>query len=387
MALDRSKKNIFVSWWWTVDKLTLFAISFLICFGVMMVATASPAIAERIGFGSFYFVKKQIIFLSVGVLVLFLVSLMSIEVIKIFGMIGFAIGIIFLLAVLVFGQDINGASRWLSIGGFSFQPSEFVKPFFIVVTALILSISKNTGSIKDFKYAFIIYVVFVLLLVLQPDFGMTVVATSTWFAQLLLAGLSLMWIGIFAIVGVLGILSAYTFLPHVTARIDTFLAKKDANDAANYQVQKSLEAFYSGGLFGRGPWEGIVKQKLPDSHTDFIFAVIGEELGSFFCIFLVLVFGFIVVRGLKRIYEETDLFICYSVAGLIIEFGLQAMVNMGVSLHLLPNKGMTLPFVSYGGSSVVAICIAMGMVLSLTRKRYGVVIKPSVKKSFNLRNI
>ncbi len=371
MAFDRSKKSIFISWWWTVDKLLLLALGFLIGFGVMMVATASPAVSERIGSGSFYFVKKQAAFLAMGLVIMFFISLMPSLWIRRFCILGFSLGILSLILLLFVGEELNGATRWLSIAGMSLQPSEFVKPLFIVVNAWVLSLDNVNKSLLSFKYSITIYILFISLLILQPDFGMTVVVSSVWAVQVFLAGLSLLWIVILAGLAVIGVFGAYTFLPHVTARIDTFFAKKDVGDAG-YQVQKSLEAFYSGGITGRGPWEGIVKQKLPDAHTDFIFAVVGEEFGAIVCMLVACVFAFIALRGLRHAYNENDNFIAFAVSGLVLQFSLQAMVNMGVSLQLIPAKGMTLPFISYGGSSMIAICMMMGIVLALTRKRYGV---------------
>jgi cell division protein FtsW len=372
-AFDRSRRDIFSKWWWTVDRVMCLAILLLMSFGMMMVVTASPAIAERIGVDSFYFVKRQLVFLFLGIFCMLGVSLLPVVAIRRLGIIGFLGCLVLMAGVLVIGEEVNGAKRWLSIGGFSLQPSEFGKPFFIIVTAWLLSFEKSWKNIGAFKCATIMYGIFVLLLVTQPDFGMTVVVTAVWACQMFLAGLSLFWVGIFIVLGIVGILSAYTFLPHVASRINTFLDGGNTKNAASYQVQKSLEAFYSGGITGRGPGEGMVKLKLPDSHTDFIFAVVGEELGALACIIVVLLFGFIVMRGLKRVLHETDSFVVYSVAGLLTQFGLQAMINMGVAVHILPAKGMTLPFVSYGGSSVIALCIEMGMVLALTRRRYGVI--------------
>jgi len=371
VTFDRSKNHLLARWWWTVDRLMLLAIFIMIGFGLMMVATASPAIAERIGLDSFYFVKRQAIFLLLGVAVMFAVSLLPPVMIRRFGVMGFVIGLLFLLAVLVFGQEVNGAKRWLFIAGFSLQPSEFMKPFFIVFTSWVLASNGQVrADIEQFKYASLAYLLFVSLLVMQPDFGMTVVVTCVWAGQMFIAGLPFVWIGVLFFLAIAGALGAYMFLPHVAKRIDSFLQGGDGK-AASYQVQKSLEAFYNGGLVGTGPGEGVIKQKLPDSHTDFIFAVIGEELGALACILLVCLVGFVVFRGLKRTHGVHDMFVVYAISGLIMQFGLQAMVNMGVALHLLPAKGMTLPFISYGGSSVLAICIAMGMILSLTRRRFG----------------
>ena len=372
-AFDRSRKDILSTWWWTVDRVMWLAIVVLMCFGMMMVVTASPAIAERIGVNSFYFVKRQAIFLTLGMMVMMGVSLLPVAGIRRLGVMGFVGCLLLMVIVLVIGEDINGAKRWLSVAGFSLQPSEFGKPFFALVTAWLLSLEKTWRGVGAFKCAALAYGIFVSLLVMQPDFGMTVVVTAVWGVQMFLAGLPLIWVGIMAGLGIVGVLSAYTFLPHVASRINTFLDGSGDN-AASYQVQKSLEAFYSGGITGRGPGEGIVKLKLPDSHTDFIFAVVGEELGALACMVVVLLFAFIVLRGLKRVSEEKDVFVLYAVTGLLTEFGLQAMINMGVAVHILPAKGMTLPFISYGGSSVLAVCMGMGMVLALTRRRYGMVL-------------
>lgn len=371
-AFDRSRKDILSTWWWTVDRVMWLVVLILMGFGMMMVVTASPAIAERIGVNSFYFVKRQAIFLGLGILVMMSVSLLPISGIRRLGIVGCLGCLLLMVVVLAIGEDVNGAKRWLSIAGFSLQPSEFGKPFFAVLTAWLLSYDKAWQRFGAFKSATLAYIIFVSLLVLQPDFGMTVVVTCVWGVQMFLAGLPLLWVGILAGLGIVGVLSAYTFLPHVASRINTFL-DGSSDSAASYQVQKSLEAFYSGGITGRGPGEGIVKFKLPDSHTDFIFAVVGEELGALACMIVVLFFAFIVLRGFKHVSQETDLFVLYAVTGLLTEFGLQAMINMGVAVHILPAKGMTLPFISYGGSSVLAVCIGMGMVLALTRRRYGII--------------
>jgi cell division protein FtsW len=205
---------------------------------------------------------------------------------------------------------------------------------------------------------------------------MVVVVTAVWSGQLFIAGLPFLWIAILAVLSIVGLIGAYVTLPHVTHRIDSFLTP---DRYANYQVQKSLEAFHSGGITGRGPGEGIVKQHLPDSHTDFIFAVAGEELGALVCLMIVMAYGFIVIRGMRRLYDETDLFTIYAVAGFLMQFGVQAMINMGVALNVLPTKGMTLPFISYGGSSMLGLAMTMGMMLALTRRRFGnVLVKPRI---------
>ncbi|MCE3233379.1 MAG: ftsW [Rickettsiaceae bacterium] len=373
MKFDRQNKNILTTWWWTVDKFSLVAILMIIAFGAMMVATASPAVAERIGYDSFYFVKRQLIFLFIALFTIISISFLSPQNIKRTAAIGFIIGAILMVGVLLFGASTNGAKRWIFIGGMSLQPSEFMKPFFIVVTAWMLSEAKVKDGFKGFQISIVLYGLLAALLISQPDMGMFVVVTAVWSGQLFLAGMPIFWLAVLGIAGIVILIMAYLFFPHVSKRVDSFLG--GGNSTTNYQVERSLEAFDSGGMFGRGPGEGVVKQRLPDSHTDFIFAVIGEELGAVICIFIVWLYGFVVLRGFKLMLGETDLFFVYSVSGLLMQFGAQAIINMGVSMNLLPTKGMTLPFVSYGGSSMLAIAVAMGMLLALTKKRFGYVVK------------
>lgn len=366
MKFDRQKKNMLTSWWWRVDKLSLAAIIFIILCGAIMVATASPAIAERIGHDSFHFVWKQLSFLSITVVTIIVVSFIPPVGIKSFSLLGFAAALFLMVLVLIFGQETNGAKRWLFIGGASLQPSEFMKPFFIIVTAWLLSKAKKNQEFKGFQISLASYLVISALLVSQPDFGMFFVITAVWGGQLFVAGLSTPLVIGIAVSGIFVLLVAYFFFPHVAARIDSYLTSD-----GNYQVNKSLDAFDSGGFLGRGLGDGVVKQSLPDSHTDFIFAVIGEELGAISCIFIICLYGFIVLRGLKLMMKETDLFYVYAVSGLLMQFGFQAIINMGVALNLLPTKGMTLPFISYGGSSMLAIALAIGIMLALTKTRYG----------------
>lgn len=369
---DRQNKNALSSWWWTVDKLSLLAIILIMAFGAVMVTTASPAIAERIGHDSFYFVRRQLLFLSLSLFLMIGVSFLNPMAIRRVSLIGFCGGIILMLGVLLFGAETNGAKRWIFLGGLSIQPSEFMKPFIIIITAWMLSEAKAKPLFKGFHVSFLIYALLAGLLILQPDFGMFIVVTAVWGGQLFIAGMPMMIVIAVGVAGVLVLILAYLFFPHVAHRIDNFI---NPDVGANYQVRRSLEAFNSGGITGRGPGEGVVKQHLPDSHTDFIFAVVGEELGAIACVLVVLMFGFIVIRGFKRMLGESDLFYVYAVAGLLMQFGLQAIINMGVATKMLPTKGMTLPFISYGGSSMLAIAIAMGMMLALTKKRFGYVVK------------
>ncbi len=213
-----------------------------------------------------------------------------------------------------------------------------------------------------------LYVVVVALLLSQPDVGMTLVVSAVWFAQFFLAGLPILWVVMFLGLGIVGAAGAYIFFPHVTNRVDRFL-KPDVGE--NYQIERAMEAFQTGGFFGVGPGDGSVKRVVPDAHTDFIFAVVGEEFGVLFCLVLVGLFTFIVLRGFSRLLEEKNFFVVLAAAGLLTQFGLQAIINIGVNLRLMPTKGMTLPFISYGGSSMLALAVLMGMLLALTRRRAG----------------
>lgn len=368
MYTNPRQGGVIVKWWRSVDRYLLFAIFLTIAIGLIMVTTASPAVAERIGLDSFYFIRQQLFNIAISIPLMIGISVCSPLMIRRLAVLGLAFGIVLLICVLLFGAEVKGAQRWISIFGFSLQPSEFVKPLFIICTGWILAEGKTRENFPMYRLSLALYLAIVTLLVLQPDMGMTITMSAVWFGQLFLSGLPLFWILIAVVAAFLGIIAAYNFLPHVAQRINQFL---DPDLDKAYQVKKSMEAFSHGGVTGKGPGEGTIKQLLPDSHTDFIFAVVGEELGMIACLFIIGLFAFIVIRGFMRAMEEEDLFIMYSVVGLLMQFGLQAIINMGVSLNLLPTKGMTLPFMSYGGSSFLAISLAMGMILALTRKRYG----------------
>lgn len=334
-----------------------------------MVAAASPPVAERLGLSSFYFVKRHQIFLGVAFVVMFLCSLLSVSWVRRFAMLGLIASLLLMLLVPFIGMETKGAHRWINMAGMSLQPSEFMKPFFAIVMAWICAQKFERAYFPSYKMAIALYLIVVALLAAQPDFGMIITVTGTWSIQFFMAGLPFLWVIVLIILAGGGIVLAYHVFPHVARRIDMFL---DPAAGDNYQVSKSLEAFQSGGILGRGPGEGQVKHFLPDSHTDFVFSVAGEELGMLACVLIVLLFAFIVLRGLSRVWKDSELFVMLAVVGLVAQFGIQSIINMGVAVNLLPAKGMTLPFVSYGGSSVIAIAIGMGMLLALTRKRFGV---------------
>ena len=369
MTFDRTDQSVFGRWWWTIDRVQLGALAVLMALGTVLITAASPPVAERIGIqDTFYFVERHLIMLVPAVAIMVAVSLLSPRGVRRAALAMYLVALALVFATLVIGVEIKGARRWIHVPGLSIQPSEFVKPAFAVVAAWLFSLSRTNPGFPGALVSSALYAVTCTGLILQPDMGMTFVVSAVWFTQFFLAGLNIMAVVVLAALGVVGLIGAYYTLPHVTSRIDRFL---DPAAGDNYQVSRSMEAFANGGLLGTGPGQGTVKFSLPDSHADFIFAVAGEEMGLIFCLFIVVLFAFIVLRGFARVFNETNYFALLAAAGLLIQFGLQAAINMGSSLHLMPTKGMTLPFISYGGSSLIALGFGMGMVLALTRKRFG----------------
>lgn len=368
LHLDRRNTTMLGRWWWTVDRPAFFAMMALVCIGIFLVAAASPAVAQRIGLSDFYFVTRHQIFLAVSVFTLMLVSCLPVSQVRRLALLGLLASIVLMILLPVIGYENKGAIRWIRLGGMSIQPSEFMKPCFAVVVAWIFAQRFRSGAFPSYRLATAMYIIAAFLLIIQPDFGMVVTVTGMFAVQFFLAGMPFLWVIGMIMAGITGIFGAYHAMPHVASRINRFL---DPGSGDNYQVAKSLEAFKQGGLLGAGPGEGVVKQHIPDSHTDFIFAVAGEEFGMVFCLLIIALFAFIVVRGLFRLWQEEDMFTVIAVGGLLSQFGIQAIVNMGVAVNLLPAKGMTLPFLSYGGSSLIAVALGMGMMLALTRKRYG----------------
>ena len=364
--LNIDKYSKLSTWWNSIDKVLLAVMLSLAAFSLIVVTTASPAVANKIGLEYFYFIKKQIVYLILGLTIMFSLSLCSINTVRRICILGFLTCLILLLLTLFFGYSAKGAKRWLHIGGFSLQASEFAKLFFPIVTAWLFSIQNKHNEFPAFRLSALLFFVLIALLVLQPDFGMIVTITSVWCSQLFIAGLSLVLLVILAFAAISGVFMAYAFLPHVKARIDSFL---DPKQFENYQVSKSLMAFKNGGVYGVGPGEGVVKQHIPDAHTDFIFAVIGEEMGVIACTALIVLFACIVVRGLYKVAKNTDFFKMLAMSGLLMQIGMQTIFNIGVTLHLFPTKGMTLPFISYGGSSVLSTSIVFGIILVLTKSK------------------
>lgn len=366
MNLSRSDSSILGRWWWTVDRVMLFAFLIMISIGILMAMAATPMVANRIGIDEFYFLKRHLLYILPSLLVIFFVSILDNSDIKKFALILFFIAWFLTITTLFFGSEIKGAKRWISILGFSMQPSEFVKPALVIITAWMLSEQENNSEFRGKFLASLFFLSFACVLVMQPDIGMIVTTTAVWFGQFFLNGFPIFFVILAIGIGVGGFVLAYFLLPHVTARVDKFL---DPAMGDHYQINRSLEAFSNGGLFGVGPGEGIIKKHIPDAHADFVFAVLGEEFGFFISAFLVILIAFIVIYGMLKTLKDNNLFVILSSVGLFAQFGLQSLINIASTLHMIPTKGMTLPFISYGGSSMIAISISAGMILALGRKK------------------
>lgn len=366
-ALSRADNSLLGRWWWTVDRWTLIAVSMLIGFGYVMVLSASPAVAVRIGDPRDLLIIKQIIFLALSGIGIIVVSLLSPHAVRRLAFFGGLVALLLTAFTLVHGVEIKGARRWVDLGGFSIQPSEFLKVCFIVVTAWLLAEQRRTPRFPGTAIALGLFVLIILLLKSQPDVGMMALVSAIFLAQLFINGLNLILVGFGGALFALGGVGSYVLFQHVRERVADFL---HPNGGGAYQIHTALEAFGNGGLLGTGPGEGRIKDILPDAHADFVFAVAGEEFGLLICLLLIGVFAFVVLRGLLRLLDERDLFTLLAAGGLLMSFGLEAFINMASALSLIPAKGMTLPFISYGGSSMLAIGLEIGMLLALTRRRH-----------------
>ncbi len=367
-ALARTDTSLVGRWWWTVDRWTLAALGAIIAVGAVLTLAASPPVAERLGFDTFYFARRQFVFLGAALAVIFATSFMSPRNIRRLAVVCTVTAMLLMAAAVVVGPEIKGATRWLFIGPFSLQPSEFVKPGFAIICAWMFSEQRLDGQFPGYAIATGLFLAVVGLLLLQPDVGMSLVIAAVWSVQFFVAGLPLVLVMGIGLVFLGSSVAAYFAFGHVQARVDRFL---DPAGGESYQVSRALEAFYNGGWAGRGPGEGRVKEVLPDAHADFIFAVAGEEFGLILCLILVALFTFVMLRGFSRVLKSDDLFVLLAVSGLLVQFAVQAIINMASNINLIPPKGMTLPFVSYGGSSTLALALGMGMVLALTREQPG----------------
>ncbi|MGY3617495.1 putative lipid II flippase FtsW [Bradyrhizobium sp. USDA 10063] len=364
--LARDQRTPFSDWWWTIDKPLLAAIIALMFGGVILSLAASPPVATRIGLDPFHFFSRHVLFLLPSFIVLIAVSFLSPRQIRRAALVVFFASIVLIVMTLLVGPEVKGSRRWITLLGINIQASESAKPAFVIVAAWLFAESTRRPEMPATSMAMVLLLMLVSPLVMEPDFGQTMLILMVWGALFFIAGMRMIWVAGLAGAAGLGLFSAYLFVPHVAGRIKRFLNPASGD---TFQVDMAMEAFWNGGWFGLGPGEGIAKRSLPDSHTDFVFAVAAEEFGIILCLALLALFAFVVIRTLSRAYASEDMFARFAASGLAILFGVQAAINMAVNLQLIPAKGMTLPFISYGGSSIVSLAYGVGMMLALTRQR------------------
>jgi cell division protein FtsW len=363
----RAGDPILPRWWRTLDKWSLACVIGLFAMGLLLGLAASVPLAEKNNLPRFYYVERQILFGGLALGIMLVISMLSPRQIRRIGVLGFACAFVLILALPFIGTDFGkGATRWLSLGFVSIQPSEFLKPGFVAMCAWFMAASQEVGGPPGKLYSFLIALAIVVLLALQPDFGQASLVLFSWLVMYFVAGAPMVLLMAVAGMAIAGGFFAYGASEHFARRINGFLSPEID---PRTQIGYATNAIQEGGFFGVGVGEGSVKWSLPDAHTDFIIAVAAEEYGLIMVLAIILLYCTIVVRSLLRMMRERDPFARIAGSGLACAFGVQALINMGVAVRLLPAKGMTLPFVSYGGSSVIASGIAMGMLLALTRSR------------------
>lgn len=365
--VSRAEPSLSGRWWWSIDRVILSGLVALMVSGVVLLMAGGPPVAERLGLSTFHFVNRQAAYLVVAMTIFISVSFLTPRQVRRAALLIFTVSLAMVVATLYLGVEVKGARRWLTLGPLgSVQPSEFLKPAFVVLAAWAFAEGTRRPDLPGTILAFLLLPATIAPLVLQPDFGQTMLVTLVWAGLFFVAGLHWFWVLGLGGAGAFGILIAYQLVPHVRARIERFM---DKGSGDTFQIDTALESFAQGGWLGKGPGEGTVKRILPDAHTDFIFAVTAEEFGIVVCILLVMLFALIVLRSLAVAQKAEDPFIRLAVTGLALLFGIQAAINMMVNLHMMPAKGMTLPFISYGGSSLISLAIGTGFLLALTRKR------------------
>lgn len=352
-------------WWWSVDRVSIAVIAVISMIGMVLLMAAGPAAAARLGISdSFHFPIRQFVFLAPAFALMFAVSLLTPLQARRLGVLVFAGALLLMVAAFFLAPEVNGAHRWLYIGSFGLQPSEFIKPGFVIIAAWLLAEGVRNPAFPGAAVAACLYGLVMFLLVLQPDYGQAALLTAVWMTMFFIVGWSWKWIAAVGAAGASALYGGYQFSPHLARRVDAFLAPEGVE---TYQIGKAYEAIAHGGLFGRGREGATVKLQLPDAHADFIYAVAGEEGGFILCFIILALFAALVIRVFVRAAGLKSIFAQCAVCGLGALIGLQSFINMGVSLRALPAKGMTLPFVSYGGSSLLATGLVFGLIFALTR--------------------
>ena len=377
MLISRSDNSNIALWWWTIDRFLLTLFSILIIVGIFLVMASSQHLAQSFNIFSHYFTLRHILFVIISLPIIFLFSLLNEKQTKAISIIGLIITIFLLLIILINGSEIKGAKRWIYFFGFSFQPSELCKPFYVIVNAWFLTLWIEGKNFPGWAWSIVSLILISSLLLIQPDVGMTIVIILTWCFQLFITGIPLIIIICLTLAVPLFVILTYHNFDHVKIRIDGFL------EGTTYQVTKSLQSFEFGGFWGTGPGEGFYKKFLPDAHSDFVFAVAAEEYGILICLIIILIYSLVVYRAFSLSFINKSLFFIIAVSGLAFQFGIQTLIHMASNTNLIPTKGMTLPFLSYGGSSMISSAITVGILLSLTRKNIS--LNP-IKKQLNLKS-
>ena len=377
----RSDRSPLARWFWEIDRVLLLLVAVLIGIGLIAVAAASPAAGQRysggnVRFAELYYFYRQLFWIGLSIPVMIFISMQPRERLRRWSIAGGVLFLVLLAVVPFFGAEKNGAVRWIELGVGQLQPSEFLKPFFVVTLAWLLSLKHNDKSLPVFTVSAVVLAVIAALLMGQPDFGSTIIFAAVWIAMLAIAGLRMKLLIALGMAAVAGVVIAYFTYDVATARIDGFLF----GEGDNFQTENAMRTLTAGGLFGMGPGGGTRKFGLPEPHTDYIFSVIGEEFGLIACLAIALLYLGIVGRVLVKLLDEESSFAILAAAGLAITFGLQALINMAVNVQIAPSKGMTLPFISYGGSSMLALSIGMGLLLAFTRRNPYLTRSPYVVK-------
>ena len=352
-------------WWRSIDRLTLGIVFTLLSLSIMLITTTSSVVADRISASPNYFIIKQFYYIAVGITIIIALSFFSHISVRRISIILFFLFLLLLMAVPFIGFAMKGAKRWIYIAGVSIQPSELIKPFFIITTAWLINIKDN--KLYSITTTFLLYLMVAFCLLMQPDFGMLLIISGILTTQLFVAGIPLILVLISTAVACVSLIIAYFTIPYVSQRIDSFFLEK-----ASYQISKALLAFQSGGMWGKGPGEGVIKKSLPDSHTDFIFAVASEELGGIGGVLIISLFAFLIIYNLYMLKSIDDKFKLLAIVGLLSQIAIQSIINIAVNLYLIPTKGTTLPLISYGGSSLISMCAAVGILLSLSRTDFSI---------------
>ncbi|PZP40211.1 MAG: cell division protein FtsW [Pseudomonas fluorescens] len=366
MSIYRQSRHPLVRWWWEMDRASVFVIIIIMLCGAVAVTTASVAVAKTYNVGPYYFAVRHYLFLLMALAVMLGMTTLKPSGVKRAGLALFGAAYLGLLLTFVIGTEVKGARRWIDIGGQSVQPTEFLKPALILMTAWLLAQSEKKKQLQGYVLSMVMMGAVGLPVLAQPNFGMALAMGLVWFVQVFMAGLPLLWMAPIVAGGLCVVVGAYTLLPHVRDRLERFINPESSD---TYQVDQANEAIMMGHLWGRGAGEGVVKHQLPDAHTDFIFAVVAEEFGIIVGILLMGLFLTLVLRGFSRVLQQEERFVLLGAGGLLTLISIHVCVNIGVALQLVPTTGMTLPFISYGGSSTFAMALVLGFLLALLRKQ------------------